>query len=233
MAFGLEATNLVANDTNGLYVSDVFVRDRQLGLTEMVSVDSNGVQGDRSSNRACISADGHHVAFLSDATNLVADDTNFVPDIIVHDRDTGQTERVSVASDGSEANGDSFDCAISADGRYIAFSSNATNLAARDSNATADIFWHDMQTGKTERASVATNGAQANGASLYPAISADGLFVAFWSSASNLTANDFNKTDDIYLHEPGGPSVGPETLGYTLRPRTIDFGVRPVFTVVS
>ncbi len=213
VAFGSEATNLVANDTNGS-VPDVFVRDRQLAHTEIVSVDSNGQQLG-ASNTPAISADGQHVCF----GGVI---------IYVHDRGTGQTELASVASDGTPANGGSEECAISADGRYIAFFSGATNLAARDSNGLEDIFWHDMLTGKTERVSVASNGAQSNGASLYPAISADGLFVAFWSAASNLTANDPNKTDDIYLHEPGGPSVGPETVGYTLRPTAMDFGTHPV-----
>ena len=227
VAFGSDAPNLVANDTNGT-APDVFVRDRQLGQTELVSVNSAGVQGNGPSNSAVISADGSHVAFWSNATNLVANDTNFSPDIFVHDRGTGQTERASVASDGTEANGGSEKPAISADGRYVVFYSGASNLVTGDSNGLLDIFWHDMQTGKTERASVATNGAQANGQNLAPSISGDGLSVVFVSAARNLSGDDANNTEDVYLHEPGGPGGGPETIGYTLRPRAMDFGIHPV-----
>jgi hypothetical protein len=227
VAFSSEATNLVANDANGTD-PDIFVRDRQLGLTELISVNSAGVQGNGPSNSAAISADGTHVAFWSNASNLVANDTNYSPDIFVHDRGTGRTERASVASDGTEANGGSEEPAISADGRYVVFYNGASNLVPGDSNGLIDIFWHDMQTGKTERASVATNGAQANGQNLAPSISADGLLVGFVSGARNLSANDSNNTEDVYVHEPGGPGGGPETIGYTLRPRSMDFGIHPV-----
>jgi Tol biopolymer transport system component len=227
VAFGSEATNLVANDANGT-APDIFVRDRQLGQTELVSVNSAGVQGNGPSNNPAISADGSRVAFWSNATNLVPNDTNFDPDIFVHDRGTGQTERASVASDGTEANDSSNQYAISADGRYVVFESAASNLVPGDSNGLEDIFWHDTQTGKTERASVATNGAQAAGQNFAPSISADGLLVAFVSAARNLSGNDSNNTEDVYVHEPGGPSGGPETIGYTLRPRAMDFGIQPV-----
>jgi Tol biopolymer transport system component len=231
VVFGSLATNLVPGDTNG--TTDVFVRDLQLGKTTLVSVNSNGVQGDGASNGGVISADGHHVVFTSNATQLVPGDTNFVKDIFVHNRDTGQTERVSVASSGKQADQDSVDCAISADGRYVAFSSAATNLVAGDSNGLLDVFWHDTLTGKTERASVASNGAQANGESEWAAISGDGQFVAYYSLASNLAGNDPNSTYDVYLHEPGGPDGGPETVGYTLRPTSIDFGNIPVSRFTS
>jgi len=85
----------------------------------------------------------------------------------------------------------------------------------------------------TERVSVAANGEQANGASDEPAISGDGQFVAYYSLATNLAGTDSNSTYDVYLHEPGGPGGGPETVGYTLRPRAIDFGNIPVSKFTS
>ena len=128
-----------------------------------------------------ISADGRFVAFFSDATNLVSGDTNVKSDIFVHDRQTGTTERVSVATGGGQATGGGSEYpAISADGRFVAFFSFATDLVSGDTNAAADIFVHDRQTGTTERVSVATCGGQATGGgSYFLAISADGRFVAF------------------------------------------------------
>src|SRR5437762_758323 len=187
VAFDSAATDLVAGDTNG--VSDVFVHDRQTGTTERVSVASGGAQGNGSSGLIgfafppALSADGRFVAFVSAATDLVAGDTNGVSDVFVHDRQTGTTERVSVASGGAQGNGNSGGFfavpALSAAGRFVAFQSAATNLVAGDTNGTTDVFVHDRQTCTTERMSVASGGAQGNGVSAGPALSADGRVVAF------------------------------------------------------
>src|SRR5207245_5314063 len=118
------------------------------------------------------------VAFDSDASDLVAGDTNGVSDVFVHDRQTGTTERVSVASGGAQGNGSSgligfaFPPALSADGRFIAFVSFATNLVAADTTAATDVFVHDRQTGTTERVSVASGGSQGNGPSAAARLSA-------------------------------------------------------------
>src|SRR5213592_4033360 len=205
VAFDSSATDLVAADTNG--VSDVSVHDRQTGTTERVSVASHGAQGNGSSGLVtfafppALSADGRFVAFVSAATNLVASDTNGATDVFVHDRQTGTTERVSVASDGTEGNAASAGATLSADGRFVAFHSAATNLVAGDTNATNDVFVHDRQTGITERVSVASDGTQGNKASSYPALSADGRFVAFDSDATNLVAGDTNGTTDVFVHD--------------------------------
>src|SRR5207247_2672904 len=127
--------------------------------------------------RAALSAYRPFVAFVSLATNLVASDTNGATDVCGHDRQTGTTERVSVASDGSEGNAASAGATLSADGRFVAFHSAATNLVAGDTNGTNDVFVHDRQTGTTERVSVASDGAQGNKANSYPAVSADGPVV--------------------------------------------------------
>jgi Tol biopolymer transport system component len=200
VAFYSGATDLVANDTNGVY--DIFVHNIQAGATTRVSVDSTGAQADFNSYSPAISANGKYVAFASGATNLVSGDTNGAYDIFIHDTQTGATTRVSMNSSGTQADGPSFEPAISADGRYVAFESDATNLVAADTNGNRDIFIHHPQTGATTRASVDSSGAQANNDSSSPVISIDGGFVAFDSAASNLVTNDTNGVYDIFIHQP-------------------------------
>jgi Tol biopolymer transport system component len=173
------------------------------GTTEIVSISSNGTPGNTSSRYPSISADGQFVAFQSWASNLVANDTNNAVDVFVHDRQTGQTTRVSVASNGAEANGNDYFMypAISADGRYVAFQSDASNLVANDTNNEPDIFVHDRQTGQTTRVSVASDGAQGNGWAVSPSLSGDGRYVAFMSKSNNLVSEDTNGSVDIFLHD--------------------------------
>jgi Tol biopolymer transport system component len=207
VAFRSDASNLVAGDTNA--AADIFVRDRQTGTTQRVSVDSAGNQGNGDSKNAWISADGRFVAFRSFASNLVSGDTNGVPDIFVHDLQTGTTERVSVDASGHEANGASGEAgpgisdgpSISADGRFVAFRSSASNLVPGDGNGKDDIFVHDRQTGATERVSVDSAGNEGNGYSYGPSLSADGRFVAFRSNASNLVPGDTNGTGDDFVYD--------------------------------
>ncbi|MCB2188665.1 MAG: hypothetical protein KQJ78_19780 [Deltaproteobacteria bacterium] len=193
------ATNLVIGDTNGL--GDVFVRDRISGVTTRVSVDSAGAEGNAGSYAGGLSGNGRYVAFYSDATNLVAGDTNLSPDVFVHDRLTGETTRVSVDSTGLEADSGSYAPSISADGRYVAFHSAATNLVTGDTNGWFDIFVHDRQTGQTTRVSLDSTGLQGDGDSSNPVISADGRFVAFESSATNLVPGDTNALNDVFVHD--------------------------------
>ena len=172
--------------------------------TKRVNVRSNGAQsygGD--SSRPSISADGRYVAFESRASNLVANDTNGDKDIFVHDRKTKKTKRVSLRSSGAEAvGGNSSDPSISADGRYVAFESDASNLVANDTNGEEDVFVHDRKTKKTRRVSKHSNGTQATGASNRPSISANGRFIAFQSNASDLVANDTNGDADVFRRGP-------------------------------
>jgi Tol biopolymer transport system component len=200
VAFASAATNLVPGDTNGY--GDIFVRDRQLGLTERVSVNSAGVQGNFvSQNGLAISGDARFVAFASNATNLVPGDTNSFTDVFVRDRQLGLTERVSVDSGGVQGNDGSYTPSVSADGRYVAFFSVATNLAVGDTNGKFDIFVHDRQVGTTERVSIDSAGVQGNDNSYDPAISADGRCVAFFSWATNLVPGDTNFDGDIFVHD--------------------------------
>ena len=199
IAFISEATNLVPGDTNAS--QDVFVHDLDTGITERVSVASAGTQGDDDAFSLSLSSNGSFVAFGSFAANLVAGDTNDVIDVFVHDRDSGTTARVSIATAGTQANDESFSPAISSSGRFVAFRSDATNLVANDTNNNSDIFVRDRTLGVTQRVSVASDGTQANGDSILPAISADGRFVAFSSEASNLVAGDSNNLADIFVHD--------------------------------
>jgi hypothetical protein len=199
VAFVSDASNLVPGGSTG---RQAFVHDRQTGVTELVSVDSAGVEGNGFATGAAISADGRFVAFGSFATNLVPADTNGAIDIFVHDRLLGTTGRVSVRTDGGEANDSSLRPSIRGDGGSVAFSSNATNLVDGDTNAVRDIFVHDRATGVTERVSVDSAGNQSDGhsdgfgirggTSFGPEISDNGRFVAFDSQATNLIPDDTN-----------------------------------------
>jgi tricorn protease-like protein len=206
VTFESEASNLVPGDTNGLL--DVFVHDRQTGQTERVSVDSAGNQGNSYSHMVTVSADGRYVAFESGASNLVQGDTNGNDDVFVHDRQTGQTERVSVDSVGNQGNGHSSGSAISASGRYVAFGSDAPNLVPGDTNGSSDVFVHDRQTGQTERVSVDSVGNQGNMGGQTPGISADGRYVAFASWSSNLVPGDTNGNYDVFVHDLSSPVGG-------------------------
>jgi len=214
VAFYSSATNLVAGDTNG--ARDVFVHDNQTGATTRVSVSSSGGQANGQSFSPALSADGRYVAFYSDATNLVAGDTNNADDVFVHDRQTGATTRVSVSSGGGQADSGSYLPAINADGRYVAFVSDATNLALGDTNRLRDVFVRDLATGTTTRVDVATNGDESQGGpSTAPALSADGQLVAFSSFAFNLIATDTNFESDVFVHnlQTGDTSRVSESAG--------------------
>jgi Tol biopolymer transport system component len=213
VAFASDATNIVEGDTVGY--RDVFEYDREIGKTFRLSVANDGTQADAGTQAfvISISADGQYVAFPSLATNLVLNDTNKAWDIFVHDRDKGETTRVSISSDGLQADAGSYGVSISPDGRYVTFGSNATNLVSEDLNGVMDIFVHDRQTGQTELVSVAAGGAQGNAASGFTLIapdgidfaygtliSADGSTVVFMSNASNLVGDDTNASQDIFVH---------------------------------
>jgi Tol biopolymer transport system component len=194
VAFVSDASNLVPGDTDD---TDVFVHDRKTGVTQLVSIDSAGNQGNGFSFAPAISAHGRFVAFDSSADNLVPGDTNDFHDVFVHDRRTGVTERVSVDSAGNQGNEGSGGPAISADGRFVAFNSFADNLVPGDTNGGSDVFVHDRRTGVTERVSVDS----AIDFSSRPAISGHGRFVAFASDADNLVPGDTNDTSDVFVHD--------------------------------
>jgi Tol biopolymer transport system component len=205
VVFNSDATNLVPHDTNQR--TDAFMRDRLTGVTTRISVSTSGAQAQATSDAfggshaTAISGDGRYIVFRSDAPNLVRHDTNRAPDIFVRDLIARTTRRMSVSTAGMEANGRSDEPAISADGRYVAFSSVATNLVRGDTNGASDIFVHDRATGLTRRVSVSSRGHQANAESDAPQLTRHGRYVVFASSASTLVAGDTNGLSDIFVRD--------------------------------
>src|SRR5688500_14383059 len=161
----------------------------------------DGRETDGASFTPAISADGRYVAFASAGSRLVKGDTNRAEDIFVFDRVERTTEPVSLSSAGRQARGASFDPAISADGRHVAFASAAPDLVAGDDNGEVDVFVRDRKQGTTVLASVGPHGAPGDGPSVAPSISADGRWVAFESDAGSLVAGDGNNTGDVFVHE--------------------------------
>ncbi len=207
VAFDSLADNLVSGDTNAK--ADVFVHDRlasTTGRTSLVSRHSSGPYGNGDSRSPSIGGDGRHVAFHSHATNLVSGDASGAADVFVHDRladTTGRTTIVSRHSNGPYSNGDSFKPAISGDGRFVAFHSDATNLASGDTNGTHDVFIHDRLDdvdGRTTLVSRHSLGNYGNNTSVNASISGDGRFVAFASNATNLVSGDDNGVRDTFVH---------------------------------
>jgi Tol biopolymer transport system component len=209
VVFSSQATNLVPLDQNG--VLDVFVAELKRRRISRVSIGAYGESADRS-EASSVSADGRVVAFRSFDTNLVRDDSNGYPDVFVHDRVTGVTERVDVSSTGVQANGAAFRGVLSGDARFVGFRSRASNLVPGDTNDALDVFVHDRVTGRTKRISVAPDGAQANAGELdkdacetlfvsRPFLSADGRYAAFTSRAANLVAGDRNGMPDVFVRD--------------------------------
>jgi Tol biopolymer transport system component len=179
------------------------VRDRQLGITRRISISSSEVQATDGGASPTISADGRYVAFASLSGDLVANDTNAAGDVFVRDRQLGTTRRVSISSAEGQGNSYSYSPAsISADGRYVAFYSSASDLVANDTNGAIDVFVRDRQQGTTRRVSVGGSERQANRGSFLPSISADGRDVAFASVANNLVAHDTNRREDVFVRGP-------------------------------
>jgi hypothetical protein len=173
----------------------------QDGRTLLVSVDEQGGLAELGSGSPRGSADGRFVVFSSQAASLVPGDTNQADDVFVRDMWSGLTKRVSVSSAGDEANGPSTAECISFDGRFIGFSSEASNLVSADTNGTMDVFVYDQVLGTTERVSLASGGGQASDRSLGCSISGDGRFVVFSSDADDLVPGDSNASRDVFLHD--------------------------------
>jgi hypothetical protein len=184
VVFHSSATDLVDGDENGHV--DVFLRDTLTSTTTLVSVSSEGAQGNARSHGAVISGDGRYVGFTSYATNLVALDENGKEDVFVHDVLTGSTVRVSVASDGTEGDESAGGVVLNYDGSVVAFSSWSTNLVPDDTNSELDAFVHYLVSGLTARVSLSSTAAQGNGGSSIASISADGARILFGSAATNL-----------------------------------------------
>ncbi|MCE9558821.1 MAG: hypothetical protein K8R88_07695 [Armatimonadetes bacterium] len=207
VVFASDAPNLVAADGNGM--QDIFVRDNVLGITTMVSLSSIGTQGNGPSSDPCISSDGRFVAFVTDANNLFPGDANGFADILLHDRAFGTTTRVSYNGAGGPTNGASASPSISANGQFVAFESNASNIVAGDANGAVDIFVRNNIANTNAIASLNFAGVQTPFASFAPSISGDGLKVVFHSVAP-MTPADANGMVDVFMRNM--VAAGPTTL---------------------
>lgn len=192
-----KASNLAAGDHNNMY--DIFLRDRQEGTTELISRGLQGNAGNMESQRPSISDDGRFIAFESWASDLIEGDDNYQSDIFVFDRDKGEAELVSLSSQGSQADHVNGGAVISGDGRYVAFSSMASNLVPNDGNRSFDVYVRDRKSGQTHLVSMNLNGSAGNGTSISPALTAAGNNIVFDSLATDLVAEDRNEHIDVFV----------------------------------
>jgi Tol biopolymer transport system component len=197
VAFVSYSTNLIAGRRT--LPGDVFLHDRVTGRTSQVDVSSGGVPANEIAFQVAISANGQIVAFDSYASNLVPSDANSDSDVFVHDVRTRRTTRVSRAIGGRSPNAGSGEPTVSARGRYVAFTSAASDLVAADTNRAMDVFRYDRRTGRTIRISIGTRGQQATDNSAVLSMDASGCRIAFLSDADNLVAGDTNGWPDIFL----------------------------------
>ena len=211
VTFESAADNLVGDDFNGS--ADIFLAQVGAGTgpSSMTRVSVPAAGGEASGFASAptappaVSGDGNIVAFESDSSNLVAGDTNGVTDVFVRDRGSGHTERVSVATDGTQGNAGSFKPGISADGRFVVFASAASNLlpGGADGNGVMDIFVRDRQTGQTSRVTETTAATQSRD----PSISANGKFIAF-DSTGTFGSSVLNSRNILNVYRYSNPAAG-------------------------
>ena len=199
VAFASDATNLVTKDTNG--TTDVFVRSRT-GNDNSIrrsSIATDGTPANGASDHPSLDTTGASIAFESDATNLVAADSNHASDVFVATYASGPTARVSLTNSGGQGLRASSGPSISGDGRFVAFTSGAANLVAGDTKMVDDVFVRDRTDATTRRVSSAQDDTEADGASTGGAISRDGGYVGFASEANQLVPGDGNGLSDVFL----------------------------------
>jgi hypothetical protein len=213
VAFQGNGDDLVPGDMN--LGPDIFVHDRQNGTTVRASTGTTAGQTFATSRLPSISDDGSCVSYYSNADDLVAGDTNFANDVFVYERLTAAITRVSISTAGNQASGSSWASAVSADGRFVAFESDANDLVGGDTNSRSDVFVRDRQLGTTVRISVDSAGAQANDGSYAPSIAGDGHLVAWRSTATNLVVGDTNAVADIFVRDQLTNSTTRVSVGAT------------------
>ncbi len=211
VAYESKSSNLVPGDNNKK--SDIFVYDRQTGQTTLVSRSSTGELGNQHSTEPDISDDGRFVVFTSKASNFIESassrkrgdgthDRGPGLSIYLHDRDTGMTRIVSVASDGTPGSGRSWLPSISGNGRFVLWTSHANNLVPGDVNRIKrDPFIHDTMTGVTQFVDLSSQGKHVWSGGSYGAASYDGRYVSFQSKANDLVPNDNNRDFDVFVRD--------------------------------
>lgn len=200
VVFASTAIDLTAAiDTNN--AKDVFVRDRQAGATFLVSAAVTGDAANARSWDPCISSDGRYIAYLSDATDLVDEVSVGGTSLVLHDRLLGTTEILDITVTNQGPNAEVTELVLSADGSVIGFDSSADNLVETPLPETKHVYVYDRKVGQTEVVSVSSTEQPAWSTSRDPSLSADGRYVAFHSQASNLVANDYNGTFDVFVRD--------------------------------
>lgn len=197
IAYSADGGNIVPNDTNNAL--DIFLYNRQTGTTTLVSKSLSGSSGNGPSNQPQITPSGNYIVFMSFASDLVPGDTNNVEDIFLYETATGNIQRVSVSENGQEANGKNREPAICEGGRYVAWTSSATNLIAGDNNGFMDVYFYDVVKDEIRLASVDTNGFPADNNAHRSSLSPDCRYIAFASDADNIILNDTNGLRDIFM----------------------------------
>jgi len=198
VVFASNASNLVAESTG---YGQVYLRNLETNETRCISVNAAGEMGNTYGASPMISADGKYAVFQSYASNLVSDDNNEKDDIFLCNLQSHAIERVSISSNGDQADRMSYSAAVDGNGSHVVFQSQATNLVTNDHNDASDVFLRDIQKRTTVRISVSSDNSEANYASGSPSINEDGRYVVFSSSANNLVANDTNDKTDIFLRD--------------------------------
>ena len=199
VAFSSSATNLATDDDNSQ--DDIFIFDLTTSTLQLISRSPGGAAANGQSREPSISSDGGKVAYISSASNLLGKDKNRHDDILIWNRADGSTHLASQSTDGKQANDFSAHVRISGNGKYVVFLSPADNLVPGKNNSKKQIYIRDLSRATTQMISVGIDGNPGNGDSFQPAITPDGLFVAFRSNAKNLVTGDSNLTDDVFIAE--------------------------------
>lgn len=205
VVFASDASNLVTGDNNGY--RDIFLRDRQTHATTRVSVSAGGVQADYTSDLPSLSSDGRYITYLSGADNLVADTYYPAYHLYLRDRTTGATERLSKTSASAPGNNNCGASSLSADGRFVAFESRASNLVTGDTNKMQDIFLWDRVSRVLQRVSLANQGFQADQDCWSPWITDDGRHVYFFSQSGLFSPEDDNTLYSLFAYDRLGAKL--------------------------
>lgn len=212
VVFTSSATNIVSGDTDSY--TDVFVRDVTANTTTMASVSSTGAMPNANATYGSISYGGNYVVFQTAATNIVSGVTSGVPELYLHNMQTGTTQLVSSSAAGVAGDQPSKFSDVSSDGRYVAFASASTNLVSTSSYG-QQVFLKDMQTGAVQEVSLNASGTVGDGTTSYLSMSCDGSVIAFSSTSTNLVPGDTNGNQDVFVATAGwsGSSMKDISLG--------------------
>ncbi len=202
VTFSTDASNLVSGDTNNF--SDIFIRDRKLGTTTLISKNSSGFVGNGSSVKPAISCDGSYVAFISSASDLAAGDTNGFADVFLVDR-LSNDNITNITINGNNSSGGSGEVDLSCNGSTVVFQSHASNLVANDTNSKLDLFAFNMVDSLIQRVNLDSSNSQSSTSIIQDrstnVVDFSGRYIVFASNATDLTTGDTNGKTDVFLRD--------------------------------